>query len=353
MKPKRSGTKKGGLVSPPIRSLGEQKLIAKLLKGAAPDPRNLSGIGDDGAVWRPSPGRDLLVSVDTLVEGVDFKFHFSPNARFIGHKALASNLSDIAAMGGRPRAFVVSLAAPGSTPLRRLTEIYSGIHSLARRTGVKLIGGDISASPRNLMLTITIFGEVAKNKGITRKGARPGDILFVSGSLGDSRAGLEILTHRGKNRFRTRSLTDFLVKRHLFPIPRVELGKWLSEKKWASAMIDISDGFASDIRHLCEKSGVGVRFAPEKFPVSRALREYCRIKRRNPAVYSVAGGEDFELLFSIPNSRCGVFRAAARRKGVRVYPIGKIVQRKEGIFGINSRNQPVPLTAKGFEHFSK
>jgi thiamine-monophosphate kinase len=284
-----------------------------------------------------------------LVEAVDFNRAYS-SFRQIGFKALAVNLSDIAAMGGRPVAFLVGLAAPGRTPVRAVDEIFRGMLSLARRYNVALIGGDVSAARRGITISAMVLGTVEHGNAVTRSGAKSGDQIYVTGTLGDSRAGLEIL--RKKKRLKPSATKPYLVRRHLFPTPRVEFGRLLSRRRWATAMIDLSDGLASDLRHICEASRVGARLEWNRFPVSPALAAYARQLNRSAMDYALRGGEDFELLFTVNRARVAAVEAAARRMALAVTPIGTVVSKGLGITLIGKETREIPLTVRGYEHFT-
>jgi thiamine-monophosphate kinase len=336
-----------------LNQLGEFSLLQRIGRRVPALPAFVSiGIGDDAAVLRIAPRRDLIITTDMLVEGVDF----DPTHGFfrqIGYKALAVNLSDVAAMGGRPFAFLVGLAVPGPTPVRVVDEIYHGMLSLAGRHRVVLIGGDTSASRKGILITVTVLGDIDRGRAITRSGAKVGDRIYITGTLGDSRAGLEILKRR-KNRNRPRSLPgeSHLIRRHFFPSPRVAFGRLLGRRRWASAMIDLSDGLASDLRHLCEAGRVGARLELDRLPISPALEAHARRQGRSVTDYALRGGEDFELLFAVDKKRVAAVEAAARRMDLAVTPIGTIVSKSRGVTLIRKGGREVPLTVKGYEHFT-
>jgi len=334
-----------------LNQLGEFGLLRRLFRRIPSPPRFVSiGPGDDAAVFRTSSDRDWIVTTDTLVEAVDFDRAYS-SFRQIGYKALAVNLSDIAAMGGRPVAFLVSLAAPGRTPVKAVDEIYHGMLALARRYRVALIGGDVSGSPKGISITVMMLGVIGRGAAVPRSGARSGDRIYVTGTLGDSRAGLEIL--KMKKRPNPPALESRLVRRHFFPVPRVEFGRLLSRRGWATAMIDLSDGLASDLRHLCEASRAGARIDWDRLPVSTALASYARRLNRSAADYALRGGEDFELLFTVNRKRVAAVEAAAKRMALAVTPIGTVVSKSRGITLIGKESRAVPLSVRGYEHFGR
>ncbi|MBI3810596.1 MAG: thiamine-phosphate kinase [Nitrospirae bacterium] len=336
-----------------LNQLGEFGLLQRIRRRVPSRPAAVPvGIGDDAAVLRITPHRDLIVTTDLLVEAVDFDPAYG-SFRQIGYKAMAANLSDVAAMGGRPVAFLVGLAVPGRTSVKAVDEIYHGMLSLARRHRVALIGGDTSASPKGMLITVMVLGEVEPGRAVTRSGAQIGDRIYVTGSLGDSRAGLEILKKREKRK-NSRSMAgeSDLICRHFFPEPRVAFGRLLGRRGWATAMIDLSDGLASDLRHLCEAGRVGARLESDRLPVSAALAAHAGRLGRSAPDYALRGGEDYELLFSVGQKNASAVETAAKRTGLSVTPIGAIVPRRRGITVVGPGGREAPLTLRGYEHFT-
>jgi thiamine-monophosphate kinase len=255
-------------------------------------------------------------------------------------------------MGGRPGSYLVGLAIPGRTPVTAVEQIYRGMDSLAERHGMALIGGDTSASPNGMMITVMVLGEIERGRAVARSGARVGDPIYVTGTLGDSRAGLEIL--RGRKAGKpgpVRTDEGYLIRRHLFPEARTAFGRLLGRRRWASAMIDLSDGLATDLRHLCDASRVGARLALDQLPISHALQAYSRRRGRTAADYALRGGEDFELLFTVPKGNSGAVESAAHRMALALTRIGAIVPKRRGITLMKKGGREVPLTARGYEHF--
>ena len=285
-------------------------------------PRVLLGPGDDAAALSPAPGKVLVATTDALVEGVHFVRKVFP-ASAVGHKALAVNLSDVAAMGARPRWLLCSLVLPGDVGGRWLSGAARGMAKLCGVEGVRLVGGNISDGPR-LELHLTLLGEARPDDLLRRSGARLGDSLWVSGSLGDAALGLSALKGRGTPPTRP----NLLQRRQLRPQARTMLGRALGEKRLASACIDISDGLALDLRRLCEASGVGARVVLDRLPRSRAAKTaLARVK--DPWAAPVCGGEDYELLFTVPPSRAKKFQAWAKSSGETVTCIGEITRRAQ------------------------
>lgn len=295
------------------------------------------GPGDDCAVLRPAQGRDC-VTTDAVVEGVHFtREHFS--LEDVGHKALAVNLSDLAAMGARPRWFVCALGLPRGFTAPELRALARGMSRLAAVHRIRLVGGNLTAAPV-LCATITAAGEVAPERVIRRAGGKPGDLLYVSGTLGDARAGLELLGQgvRGKG---ARLLAD----RQRRPTPRVALGQLAS--RYARAGIDLSDGLAQDLGHLCRASGVGASVSLSRLPVSDALRGLLGDERAAQA--AAAGGEDYELLLAVPPRRASAFERAAARQGERVTQIGQLRPQRGVVFLTAGGGMIAPPS--GYDHF--
>ncbi|UUX96029.1 thiamine-phosphate kinase [Aquabacterium sp. J223] len=316
---------------------GEFDLIQRHFR--RPVRRALLGIGDDCALLAPRPGMQLAVSSDMLVEGRHFLSTVAPER--LGHKALAVNLSDLAACGAAPLAFTLALSLPRADEdfVGRLAQ---GLLALADAHGIELVGGDTTAGP--LTLCLTVLGEVPAGQALLRSGARPGDTLWVSGTLGDARLALEAF--RG-----TVALDglDFDAVRPAMetPQPRVALGQAL--RGVASAAIDLSDGLVGDLGHLLAASGVGARLDVDALPRSAVLARQTTAWQRD---CTLAGGDDYELLFSAPADRAQAVRAAARNAGVVVTPIGELTA-EPGLRLVDRAGTPLPDTARyaGFDHF--
>jgi thiamine-monophosphate kinase len=320
-----------------LKDLGERDVISRIRRQWAGGGRGVVlGIGDDAALVRGP--KNLLVTTDLLVEDVDFRPAFHP-PRLLGRKALSVNLSDIAAMGGRPLHAFLGLALPGRTELAWLEAFLDGFREVARRSGVALAGGDISAS-RQVMIAVTVTGEAASI--VPRSGARPGDALFVSGTLGDAVQGRMLLEagHKpGEGGAAGRLLRAFLD-----PSPRLELGAALAGGKLASAMIDLSDGLSVDLAHICEESRVGAEIDLGRVPLSPALRRFSE----DPLDRALNGGEDFELLFTVRPGN--VRRTLTLGEPFKITRVGRITRHKK-IVAIDHVGKKRPLKIKGYEHF--
>lgn len=320
-----------------LKELGERRVISRIRR-AFRQPRAdiLLGIGDDAALVK-TPG-SLLLTTDILVEDEDFRRAVHP-PRLLGRKTLNVNLSDIAAMGGRPLHALVGMATPGDVEEGWLRQFMAGFRSAAREAGVALVGGDLSQADK-VMIAVTVTGE-AKSP-VTRSGARAGDWVFVSGTLGDAAQGFRLLEEgalKGMGRG-----TASLIKAFLDPAPRLELGALLARRKLVSAMIDISDGLSVDLAHICEESGVGAEVEASRIPVSAALKRFAK----DPLARALHGGEDFELLFTVRPAKLAAVEGLPSR--FRLTRIGRVTARRK-IFLITPDNKKDPLYARGFEHF--
>jgi thiamine-monophosphate kinase len=292
---------------------GEPALIEALARifGAAP-PEVVLGIGDDCAALDLGGPDYLLWTVDTLVEGVHFDLGYT-TLRQLGRKSLAVNLSDVAAMGGTPRYTLLSLGWPKGRDPAGALELAEGLAELGREYGVAVIGGDSVASGDGAAITITVLGTVPKGEMLRRAGARGGDRIFVTGPLGEAAAGLEVL----KRRLTLEpALKEPLGQALLDPRPQLRAGRLLASQRLASAMIDLSDGVATDLYHVCRASGVGARLAGAAIPVSPQVRAVARILNQDPLDLALKGGEDYQLLFTSPPELAETLESAFRQAGL-------------------------------------
>ncbi len=327
--------------------LPEKSLIAQIRRMAASgssarralqDKSIITGIGDDCAVIRFSGSTikklDTLVTTDFSLEGIHFRHDWHP-PESVGHRCLARGLSDIAAMGGDPVAAFLSLAVPRDVPQPWIKRFLRGLLSLAKKYGVTLAGGDTAESPTGILADIVVVGSVPQGKALLRSGARPGDRLYVTGELGGSAAAL-------RDMIKNRKLNPRGYPRHFFPEPRIELGRILREKGIASAMIDTSDGFSTDLTHICEESGVGAELQANAIPRAKLGKA----GREVDLEVALHGGEDYELLFTAPASK----RLPSRLAGVPITQIGTVARSRK-IFLISSSGAATPLKPQGWEHF--
>jgi thiamine-monophosphate kinase len=325
----------------------------------------LLGIGDDAAIIRQSGGRETVITADLLVEDVDFRRDVVP-ARLLGHRALAVSLSDIAAMGARPLWAMLSIGVPEEVWTTSFVDrFYEGFFALADHHRVTLIGGDVSRTPERIVIDSIVLGETLRGRAVLRSGARPGDHIFVTGTLGGAAAGLKLLEsgarlagqveyqERAKRpkrvkRPRPARSVEELLMRQLCPVPRVEWGEVLGREGLATAMIDLSDGLSSDLAHLCEESGVGARLELARIPVDPDAARLRGRRALDPLLLALHGGEDFELLFTV--SPRHLHRLPRSIKGIPVTYIGDVTARS-GRITLREGSREWALEPEGFQHF--
>ena len=313
----------------------------------------VAGIGDDAAVIRNTEGRETVVTADLLVEDIDFRRTTTP-PYLLGHKALAVSLSDIAAWGARPLWSLVSIGVPDDVWQTDFVErLYDGLLELANRYGVRLIGGDTSRTTDNIVIDSIVTGECAAGMSVKRSGAKPGDHIFVTGSLGAAAAGLRLIergAHLAEQTLgddETQKL-DHILLRQLRPEPRVGWGLVLGEERLATSMIDLSDGLSSDLNHLCEASGVGALIDSSLLPVDDRVQELCGRRALDPLQLALHGGEDFELLFTVAPENAA--RLPRKVDGVEIKRIGTIQSASEGV-KISEGARTWELKPGGWMHF--
>ena len=311
------------------------------------------GIGDDAAVFRNAAGKETVITADLLVEDIDFRRTTTP-PYLLGHKALAVSLSDIAAMGSRPVWSLVSVGVPDEIwQTDFIDRLYDGLIDLANRYGVQLIGGDTSRTPAAIVIDSIVTGECATGTAVMRSGAKPGDQIFVTGSLGAAAAGLRLI-ERGAH-LAEQSLgdedskkLDHVLLRQLQPEPRVGWGIVLGEERIASAMIDLSDGLSSDLNRLCAASHVGALIDSSLLPIDIRVAELCGRRALDPLQLALHGGEDFELLFTLKPG--DVSRLPRRVDGVAITCVGTIKEASDGV-KISEGSRTWELKPGGWKHF--
>ncbi len=335
-----------------VADIGEFGLIDRIQKilPKADHKDLIIGIGDDTAVIRIDENRLLLITCDIQVENQHFRLkHISPYQ--LGKRAMVVNLSDIAAMGGNPTFALVSLGFPKSFPLSNFDDLFKGMKDQLAEFSVHIIGGNLSNTEKDLIIDITLMGEVVPDQFLLRSGARPGDRIFVTGKLGESGAGFYVLEKYGKNypkEFET------LVQQHLQPIPRIEIGKRIAQSGFATAMIDISDGIASDLNHIYVMSGVGAEIYQDKIRLPEEIQKVTYFSGKSALYLALHSGEDYELLFTarpeIPDS---LFDSITKDTGVPITEIGRILPQDFGYYLIDRHGEKSPIQPKGWDHFSK
>ena len=328
--------------------MGEFDLIARYF--TRPTPRAVLGVGDDCALLQPSPGMQLAISSDMLVEGRHFFADVDPFT--LGHKALAVNLSDLAACGARPLAFTLALALP-RVDEAWLKPFSRGLLALADAHGCELVGGDTTQGPLNIC--ITVFGEVPPGQALLRSGARAGDDIYVSGTLGDARLALEILRGRVVAPAAVLAAARLRLEQ---PTPRVALG--LALRGLATAAIDVSDGLLGDLGHILKLSGVGATVETD-VAIDLVASQACytganglffpEIRPEHWLGWALAGGDDYELLFTAPSACRAAVTAAARSSQTAVSRIGRI-DSERGLRLVDAQGRAVPNTFGSFDHFA-
>jgi thiamine-monophosphate kinase len=302
-----------------------------------------AGIGDDAAVLRLGGGAEWVVTTDAFLENVHFLRTVHP-PKAVGYKALARATSDVAAMGARARFFFLTLGLPDACTGAWFDDFLDGLGRAARRFGLILAGGDTTKYPA-VIASLTVLGQVDRGKAILRSGAKPGDLLCVSGTLGEAELGLRLVQRKlYKQKRWTR-----LLKKQYYPEPRLALGEWLASRQYATSMIDTSDGVSTDLGHICKASGVGAVVWAEKVPVVRVPAELRRLGF-DPLDMALNGGEDYELLFTVPKE----FSSRLPRKiaGVPVTVIGEITRQKK-VMLLGPHGIRTPLQPKGWDPFRK
>jgi thiamine-monophosphate kinase len=316
---------------------GEFERIAEIRRRAARRSAFVGlGIGDDAAVLRPTEGFATCISTDLLVEGVHFRLDWT-TPKLLGHKALAVSLSDMAAMGAIPRVALFGVAVPRTSPVGLVRDLYSGIFALADRFDVEVVGGDMSVSPGPVVVDSIVVGEVERERELRRSGARDGDELWVSGVLGSSAHGLALLAAGARLETAVGADRD-AIRAHVAPEPRVSLGRALVERRLATAALDISDGLSSDLRHLCDESGMGVVVDEGALPAFGGADE------------ALDGGEQYELLFSARPDVHEAIRSLADELSIALTRIGRFEGAAGDVYLENADGRS-PLPSRGWDHF--
>jgi thiamine-monophosphate kinase len=298
------------------------------------------GIGDDAALVVVPSKRELILTTDMSIEGVHYTSTFHP-AQAVGHRALARSLSDIAAMGGTPRYALISLAASRRTKRAWLEGFFDGLFALARRFAVVVIGGDTAVVTGPTSIDVMVAGEIPQGRALRRSGAQVGDRIFVSGRLGMAALGLRLLPSRTRRR---KPVERAALRAHLFPQPQCALGRFLSEHRLASAMMDVSDGLSLDLRRLCDASGVGAKLYANQVPTPPIADAVDALR------LALHGGEDYQLLFTVAAAKCS--KIPHRWDRIPLHCIGEIRASRE-INLVTPEGRTLPVKAQGYDHFSR
>lgn len=344
-----------------VSELTERELIARIRQRLqAPPDWLIVGIGDDAAIVDPERNRLEVLTVDALIEGIHFDRRFTP-PEAIGHRALAINLSDLAAMGATPRLALLSLALPPDLPCDEFETMVAALASLALHHRLHVVGGNLTRSPGPLMIDVTLVGTVKRRQTLTRGGAQPWDEIYVSGTLGAAAAGLQILKARSGISMPQHATpipvdrsTDLCVNRYLYPEPRVRLGLLLGRNRVASACMDLSDGLADAVHQIAAASGVGVRIDADALPIEPAARSWFETETGDPLqalMETLTRGDDYELVFAVRPRLRGRLKNAVRYGGVPITRIGTCTEAGAVILhrgGSRAGEEPLP---SGYSHF--
>ena len=339
-----------------LKELGELEFVRALKKGFnnPSNPRVIKAIGDDTSVTVQDGASYLLTTTDSLVEGIHFSLdYFEPF--YLAKKALQVSLSDIAAMGGIARFYLVSLTLPPELPVGFTTALYDGFKASGMEYGVDLVGGNTTSAPDGsaMVITTTVLGEVGADEVLLRDGAACGDRVYVTGTLGDSALGRKLLNGELAD-LGAAGWARAPIKSHLDPAVRLKAGRLLAVEGLASSMIDISDGLLMDLSRLCEESKTGAQIIFDHLPISPELERARReLAGENGTLDGLAlyGGEDYELLFTVAPDKVGPLDAIKGELGVNVTDIGVITERGQGLLVLGPGNKPLEIDAKGYEHF--
>lgn len=329
--------------SPTVSDRTEAELIAIVRAHLQPPPDWLTvGIGDDAAILEPARNRLEVVTVDALVDGVHFDRRFTP-PEAVGHRALAVNLSDLAAMGAEPRCALLSMALPATLPLDEFDRLAGGFGRLAARHRVHLIGGNLTRTPGPLVIDVTVMGAVKRRGALLRGGARAGDSVYVSGTIGSAAAGLRQLRTGHSDDARAAC-----VDRYLRPEPRVRLGTLLGRNRAASACMDLSDGLADGVQQIARQSGVGIIIEADALPIDPAAAACFAADGDDPVRAAVTGGDDYELIFTVRPRLRGRLRTVARQADTTITCIGVCTPNADVILRRGGQDEPMP---RGYGHF--
>jgi thiamine-monophosphate kinase len=354
-----------------VSDVSERDLIARIRARLPPPPSwLLVGIGDDAAVVEPERNRADVLTVDALVEGIHFDRAFVPPDA-IGHRALAVNLSDLAAMGAAPRLALLSLALPLTFPITDFDAVITGVAALAERSRVHVVGGNLTRSTGPLMIDITLSGTVKARQVLKRVGARAGDHLYVSGTIGSAAAGLAMLkmklsttkdTEDTEEHSRSRAVDTSVssvvessaahcIERYLRPEPRVRLGLMLARNRAASACMDLSDGLSDAVCQVAEASGVGARLDADALPIDPCARDVLAAGGADPIAAAITAGDDYELLVAVRPRTRGRLAAAIRHGGVPLTRIGVCTEDRAIVLCREGADEPLPRG--GYRHFER
>lgn len=334
-----------------ISDIGEFGLIERIKKIVPLAKSNIiQGIGDDTAVLKVSDQNWLLATCDIQIEDTHFQMKYNSPYQ-IGRRAMTVNLSDIASMGGRPTYAMVSAGLSPNLKVETFDDLFQGMSDTLTEHSAFIIGGNLAHTTDKLIIDVFLLGEISPDQIVLRNGAKPGDRIFLTGTLGSSAAGFNVLENFGKDYPREYS---HFVQSHLEPVAKINAGRMIAQSGYATAMIDISDGLASDLKHICDNSNVGAEIFEMKIPFAETMDELANKISKNKLGIALHGGEDYELLFTmkpdIPNQ---IIEKISNESKTKITEIGKILSKEEGYNIITEGNQQLPLQTKGWDHFGK
>ncbi|KUK11453.1 MAG: Thiamine-monophosphate kinase [Clostridia bacterium 41_269] len=333
-----------------VSDIGEFGLIDLIKNDTLYNPSDVVvGIGDDTAVLKHPPEKLLLATTDMMIENVHFVV-MPDNGEQIGYRAMAANVSDIASMGGFPTHAMISIGVRPEMEASYIEQVYNGLKKCSKLYGVNIVGGDTVSSPQNLVINVALLGVVEQENYLLRSGAKPGDIILVTGYLGDSRAGLELITNRVKVSKKTE---EYLLKRHYYPTPRVKEIRAALKAAPINSADDISDGLGNEIHEIASASNVGAVIWFDSLPISDAVKEVADLTKKDLLDYVLFGGEDFEIVMTAdPENAELIAKVIKDETGTEATIIGKIVDRSEGILLFRD-NQYKKIEKKGYIHFKQ
>lgn len=345
-----------------ISSIGEFGLIARIRKivdvhvdDFAIHDNLIKGIADDAAVFRPTPGKVQLFTTDAFVEGIHFDLTFT-SFKHLGWKVISASISDIIAMGGTPRYITINLSLPKKISVEMVEELYRGAVLACKKYSCIIIGGDTTASMANAVISSAVIGEADEHKIKYRKGASVGEYLCVTGHLGASLAGLKVLKREKEHFIKANEPQAFkpnlepytlALEKHLMPKPRIDILKIFIERVNIGAMIDISDGLASEVHHICNNSGVGAEVYEHNLPVDGITQKIASEFSESPTNYALYSGEEYELLFTISDSEYEKLEKLTNDVTI----VGRVKEKEKGIILIREQGEPEPLHLSGWDHF--
>jgi thiamine-monophosphate kinase len=331
-----------------LKEIGEFGFIKKISQGCLIRPSSIvKAIGDDAAAFTTDPQQISLITTDLLVERIHF-LRSAITGFDLGYKSLAVNLSDIAAMGGTAREAFVSIAIPADCPLDYLEALYDGMKNLAAKFHVNILGGDTTRSKDDLIINVAVYGMVAREEMLCRNAAKPGDIIFSTGFLGDSKAGLYLILNNIP--LNSAELIG-LHKAHLLPEPHLREGRFLACRPAVHAAIDTSDGLSSDLGHIANESGVGVTLYSENLPISDFLNKFCRQFDVDPIDYALSGGEDYTLVCTISPDEADIIAEQFKQEFMRpLFRIGKITRSRQ-LKVLHPDGTSKRIIPTGWDHF--